>query len=697
MTNLFQRAQLGAATLLLAGSLAACFGSSSSTSNPGTPNMTTTPHATGLSLLAGQLGGSGNVDGTGASAHFSYPNGSATDSAGNVYVSDGNAIRKITPAGVVTTLAGSSKSGSADGAGTAATFSGPVGLATDSTGNIYVADENASLIRKITSSGVVTTLAGTGTNGAADGTGRNASFYYPTSLATDSAGNIYVADMGNDTIRMITPAGVVTTVAGTAGTRGASDGTGTAALFNSPQGIASDSSGNLYVADTSNYTIRMIAPGGIVTTVAGTAATQGSTDGIGPLASFGSPQGIATDNAGNVYVADPAYNTIRKIGAGAVVTTLAGVSGTSGSTDGPGATATFNGPGGISTDSTGNIYVPDSNNAIVRKITPTATVSTFAGSVAHNGSVDGTGASASFSNPRGLASDSAGNVYVADTNNSTIRKITPAGVTSILAGTVGVNGSTDGPGASASFGYPRGIAIDSAGTLYVADTDNNTIRKVTPAGVVSTFAGSGNSDTTDGKGTLASFNQPAGIAVDSTGNVYVADTRNATIRKILPDGTVSTLAGNPGQSGRGDGTGMGASFNNPTGLTVDSAGNVYVADAANSAIRKVTSAGVVTTFAGRSGTSGFADGTGISATFNRPQGIVMDGSGNLYVADTNNNTLRKITSAGVVTTVVGTAGSIGVILGALPGSLNGPICIATNSSGALFTVSESSILMAFVP
>src|SRR6266508_561418 len=294
--------------------------------------------------------------------------------------------------------------------------------------------------------------------GNVNGAGAAASFNFPNTVATDSAGNVYVGDRGNHTIRKITPAGVVSTFAGTTDVFGSVDGIGAAASFNRPRGVATDSAGNVYVADELNHTIRKITPAGVVTTLAGTAGVVGSTDAAGAAARFNSPGGVATDSAGNVYVADTSNHTIRKVTPAGVVTTLAGTAGTPGSTDATGAAASFNFPRDVATDGAGNVYVAEFGNNTIRKITPAGVVTTLAGTAGSVGSADGAGAAASFNFPSGVATDSASNVYVADTNNHTIRKITPAGVVSTLAGTAGLTGSTDATGAAARFNGPSGVA-----------------------------------------------------------------------------------------------------------------------------------------------------------------------------------------------------------------------------------------------
>lgn len=351
-----------------------CTAGASNFSGPITANITaeTFVCAVATNVSVTTLAGSttaGSTDGTGSAASFSGPAGVAVDSSGNVYVADSknNEIRKITPAGVVTTLAGSTTAGSANGTGSAASFDLPVGVAVDSAGNVYVADTFNNEIRKITPTGVVTTLAGSTTAGDADGTGSAASFNGPEGVAVDASGNVYVADTGNNEIRKITPTGVVTTLAGSL-TAGSNDGTGTAASFNGPTGIAVDSVGNLYVADHNNNEIREITPSGVVTTLAGS-TTAGNSDGTGSSASFSQPQSVAVDGVGNVYVADSGNNEIRLVAPTGVVTTLAG-SATAGSTNGPAGTASFDNPSGVAVDASDNLYVGDFNNNEIREITP---------------------------------------------------------------------------------------------------------------------------------------------------------------------------------------------------------------------------------------------------------------------------------------------------------------------------------------
>jgi sugar lactone lactonase YvrE len=318
-----------------------------------------------------------------------------------------------------------------------------------------------------------------------------------------------------------------------------------------------------------------------VSTLAGD-GTAGDADALGTAARFDRPYGIAVDAAGNVYVADTDNNRIRKISSAGLVSTLAG-SGTAGYLDAFGTSAEFDGPYGIAVDAAGYVYVADLDR--IRKISPAGYVTTLAGdgTAAY---ADGPGASAQFNSPCGVAVDAAGNVYVADSANNRIRKISPAGMVSTLAGD-GTGAYADGFGTAAQFQDPFGVAVDAAGNVYVADSTNCRIRKISPAGYVTTLAGNGTAAYADGFGTAAQFNHPFGIAVDAVGNVYVADSTNCRIRKISPAGMVSTLAGD-GTSGFTDGPGTSARFNLPFGVAVDTAGNVYVGDEGNNRIRKIS-------------------------------------------------------------------------------------------------------------
>jgi len=315
-------------------------------------------------------------------------------------------------------------------------------------------------------------------------------------------------------------------------------------------------------------------------------------------------------------VADSFNHTIRKVAPAGDVSTLAGCAPRQGGQDGNGGTARFRYPLGVAVHSGGNALVADSTNYTIRKISPMGQVTTLAGLAGNQGSQDGSGGAARFAQCEAIAVDTTGTVFLADTWNHTIRKVTSAGAVTTLAGLAGTSGSQDGTGSAARFFLPKGIAVDGAGNVLVADSNNHTIRKVTPAGVVTTLAGlAGNIGSRDGAGSMARFSQPEGVAVDANGVAYVADTWNHTIRKITPDGEVSTVAGVPEVEGSQDGTGSEARFYAPKGIAVDAAGNLFVADSNNYTIRMIAPGGAVGTIGGWIGRSGHRDGIGANALF----------------------------------------------------------------------------------
>lgn len=315
-----------------------------------------------------------------------------------------------------------------------------------------------------------------------------------------------------------------------------------------------------------------------------------------------------------------------------ILSTLAGSS--YGYQEGTGSDAKFGQPYNVATDAAGNLYVADTDNHRIRKITPEGVTSTFAGG--SQGDLDGTGTEAKFNYPYGVATDAAGNVYVADTHNHKVKKITPAGVVSTVAGSTG--GHVDATGANAKFYYLTGLTVDANGNIYVADKDNHKIRKVTPSGEVTTLAGS-TSGFADATGSAAQFSQPYDVAVDEDGNVYVADTGNHKIRKVTQAGVVTTFAGST--QGDTNGTGTGAQFSYPYGIAIDADGNLYLADTFNQKVKKVTSGGVVTTVTGT--TNGSADGDTATGQFNYLTGVDAFSSGKIYVADKDNHRVRAIT------------------------------------------------------
>ena len=615
-----------------------------------------------LTVLAGALGGPGNIDGEGSAARFYYPQDVAMDNAGNFYVADdyNRTVRQISASGAVTTLAGTpGQYGTADGTGAAAQFANPVSLTVDQTGIIYLVDAGVNTIRRITQNGVVTTLAGTpNTGGTADGTGASARFSNPIGIRVTPSGALYLAD--NNRIRSITPTGTVSTIY-----------TGQTQLAFP----AIDAGGNILATD-----LNLKAA---VTINASTGAQTVLANGFQNPVGLGiAPAG--TTAAGTLYITDEFACTVSAVAPGATLSILAGASGQCSAGDGTGAAARFYLPTGMSVDHSGTLFVADPGNESIRKITSGGVVTTLAGAAPQPGHVNGAGPAARFNAPAGLTADGNGTLYVGDPGNATIRKVSPDGVVA------------DALPTSTPLSVGETLSRDTAGNFYYAV--QNAVLEVSPSGSVTTLAGAVNAPpgSADGVGAAAQFHFPAGIAVDAAGNLYVADMLNYTIRKVTPAGVVTTFAGQAGQAGLLDGTGAAAQFTLPGVVVIDSSGTLYVTD--GNAIRTVSPRAVVSTLAGSS-TAGSADGTGAAAQFNGPYGIALGPSGSLYVSDTVNHTIRKITSSGVVTTIAGAASKAGVAPGPLPASLNTPLGLAYAGT-TLYVVdgTENSLLaITYVP
>ena len=487
-------------------------------------------------------------------AELHTPEDVAVDASGNVYIADSaNAvIREITAstgiinyiAGNVSTTTGPTIGYSGDGA--AANLAGlvtPFAVALDSSGEVFFVENGDSRIRKIDSKGNISTIAGNGTAGfSGDGSaGANAELNFPTGVAVDSSGNVYIADLLNLRIRKLTSGGTISTVAGNGKYSYSGDsGQATSAQLNTPQAVAADSSGNLYIADTANNAVRKVTAAGVISTIAGNGTAGSAGDGSAATsAQLNSPQGIAVDANGNVYISDTQNARVRKISNG-TINTVAG-NGTAGfGGDGGAATsAQLNIPAGLAVDGAGNLYIADFSNNRIRKVASSGTITTLAGNGLAGYSGDGGAASiAQLTTPVAVATDAGGNVYIADTGNNAVRVVNSSGFISTVAGNGLAGYSGDGgPAVSAMVGNPAGVAVDASGDLYISDGSVR-IRKVYSSGFINTIAGNGTRGYSGdgGVGLLATMNGPAGIALASNGNLYIADSGNSAVRELLVNG-----------------------------------------------------------------------------------------------------------------------------------------------------------------
>ncbi|MGD0498864.1 MAG: hypothetical protein ABSC23_10565 [Bryobacteraceae bacterium] len=530
------------------------------------------------------------------SANLHLPSGVAVDAAGNVYIADtsNHSIRKVAiGSGFIATIAGDTTAGSKGDTFQAnlSELNAPEDVALDSSGNIYIADTGNGLIRKITTDGVINTFAGSTTIGFAGdgGLATSADLIEPFSVTVDTTGNVYIAETYDSRIREVTLDGKINTIAGTGtGGYGGDGGKASAAQFNSPTGVAADSGGNLYIADSLNLRIRKIS-GGTAATAAGDGVFSYAGDG-GPAlqALMNRPQGVAVDASGNTYFSDSGNNVVRKIDRNGVISNFAGIGSAGyGGDGGKASSAQLNAPEGLVVDKLGNLLIADSLNHRVRKVASDGTIATLAGSGTPGYAGDGgSAASAQVNLPYGVAADANGNLYIAEFGNNVIRKVSSSGTIATVAGN-GVSGYSGdgGPAVKAQLSGPQAVAVDAAGNLYIGDTNNNRVRLVT-GGAISTFAGNGAGGSAGdlGPATAAQLANPVGLAVDAAGSVYVSD-GSARIRRIA-GGVITTVAGNGSRGFSGDGgPAPQAALSGPQGLAFDAQGDLYVADSGNNAIR----------------------------------------------------------------------------------------------------------------
>jgi uncharacterized repeat protein (TIGR01451 family) len=547
---------------------------------------------------------------------------------------------------------------------------GVAGVAVDGSGNLYIA--GGGVVSKVSAAGIITTVAGNGSLGYSGdgGPATSAGLDRPSGVAVDASGNLYIADDFNERIRKVSTAGIITTVAGNGSYGYSGDGgPATSAQLLNPQGVAVDASGNLYIADTYDNRVRKVSAAGIITTVAGAGPYGYSGDG-GPATSaqLYLPYAVAVDASGDVYIADSHNDRIRKVSAAGIITTAAGNGSCCYAGDGgPATSAQLWSPSGVAVDTSGDLYIADAGNNRVRKISAAGVIRTVAGNgtcpnagfaVECYSGDGGAATSAQFSDPSGVAVDASGDLYITDTYNNRVRRVSAAGTITTVAGNGSYGYSGDGgPATSAQLGFPSGVAVDAGGNLYIADAGSGRVRKVSAVGIITTVAGGGSAYPTDGAPATSVELGVAGVAVDGSGNLYIAG--GGVVSKVSAVGIITTVAGG-GTTGIGDGLpATSAQLYGPQGVAVDAGGNLYIVDTGSNSVRKVSAAtGIITTVAGNYSPGYSGDGgPPTSAQVNRPLGAAADGSGNLYIADYGNNRVRLVTSGAVFSLTLNHSGS----------------------------------------
>jgi sugar lactone lactonase YvrE len=655
-----------------------------------------------------------------------YPQGVTVDRYGNVYIAETgqNLVRKVATNGIISTVAGTGfrdlngngRFSGDCGAATNAELFSPQCVAIDTLGNLFFTDQANNRVRKVDTNGMITTVAGNGTGGFSGdgGVATNAEINSATGVAVDTAGNLYIADSGNEVIRKVDTNGVIRTVAGdrTAGYSGDA-GSATNASLNNPMGVVVDGAGAIYIADAANNRIRRVGVNGIITTAAGNGTNGYSGDGsFATNAELGNASGVTLDAAGNLFVADTLNERIRKVDSNGIISTVAGNGfttngvgtgpGDDGGFSGDGGAATnaeLNSPMGVAVDYAGNCFISDHFNLRIRKVDTNDVITTIAGNGSQAiggdafGGDGGPASMAQLNLAEDVATDGEGRLFVVDRQNTRIRKVDTNGVITTLAGpgNYGIIGD-GGPATNALLFSPNGVTVDGAGNVYIADTLDQRIRKVNASNIITTVAGDGFTSSQiyggysgdNGPATNAELNLPIGAAVDSSGNLFIADAKNGRVRKVDTNGIITTFAGN---------------LSYPVRLAFDTAGNLLIADIQQHNVRRVDTNGIISTVAG-TGTSGSTGdgGAATNAELNSPSAIAADSAGNLYIADQFQNVIRRVDPQGVITTVVGNgylgdgSSTVGGYSGdggpAIDAELCVPTGLAVDGAGNLFIADD---------
>ncbi|HEY1496661.1 MAG TPA: hypothetical protein VGF49_19035 [Candidatus Solibacter sp.] len=632
---------------------------------------------------SGRIGDGGPATG----AQFSDISGVAVDRLGNLYVSDTNnhRVRKVSLGGMVTTIAGTGIAGFSGDGGPAvnAQLNSPYGLALDDFGNLYIADLGNERVRRIGSDGVMATIAGNGQKASSpDGAGPlDTSLLSPRNVAVDGKGNLYIAEFEGHRVRRLSADGKLVTIAGTgiAGLGGDGFAAGKAQV-NFPAGLAFDRAGGLYIADSGNSVVRKIYSDGTIGTVLGRQGTQ-----------LFNPLGVAVDGAGTIYVGDASFRVaaytvtgkwLQYAGSGAPIFWGDG---------GPAKDAGLTSVNDVAVDVSGALYIAD--GVRVRRVTSNGMIDSVAGDgYVHSVGDGATATSAILHQPSAIALDSKGNLYIADTGTQRVREVVPGGVMTTLAGT-GVAGRDLGdavPAGIAPLSSPMGLTVDAAGNVVVADSFNHRVVAINALHVLRPVAGTGTGGVSaDGTAALsAALRGPKGVCLDRGGTLYIVDTSNHRVLRLLAAGTLQTVAGNGSGGYAGDGgSARFAQLRVPSACVFDGKDNLYIADTGNHSIRKVTASGVISTVAGN-GTAGASgdEGAAANARLASPRGVMVDDNGNLFIGDTGNNRVREVTADGILHTIAGTgpAGFAGDGGPAAEAMLDGPAGLFLDGSGALY-------------
>jgi hypothetical protein len=640
-------------------------------------------------------------------ASLSAPGRVAVDSHGDLFIADSgnNVVEEVTPTGKLSVVAGVvDRAGLAKpGRATSSKLDDPCAVAVDALGDLFIADWGNFVVEKVTPAGRLSVIAGVvGKPGLpTPGPAIHSEIWEPGGVAVDPHGDVFITDEGNEVVEKVTPAGRLSVVAGVFAwppVQGPpTPGPATSSKLDSPIGVAVDAREDLFIGDHFNDVVEEVTPAGRLSVVAGNGRAGPPKPGPATSSDLDVPAGVAVDAHGDLFIADEGNDVVEKVTPAGRLSVIAGVVGKAGPpTPGSSTASRLAEPTGLALDAHGDLFIADTGNDVVEKVTPAGRLSLVAGVPDRGPPTPGPATSSELEEPSGVAMDFHGDLFIADSGNSVVEKVTPAGRLSVVAGVVGKAGSpTPGPATSSELDRPTGVAVNAHGDLFIADQLNNVVEEVTPAERLSVVAGvvGKSGRPTSGPATGSRLDDPTGVAVDTHGDLFIADFDNLVVEEVTPAGKLSVVAGEIGKAGSlTPGPATATKLDGPGGVAVDTRGDLFIADYGHDVIEQVTPAGRLSVVAGSGKLGPPTPGPANSSDLDESWGVAVDAHGELFIADYGNNVVEEVTPAGRLSVIAGVVGRVGPPTPgrATSSALNAPFAVAVNAHGDLFIADEGN-------
>ena len=600
-----------------------------------------------LSVVAGDLKQGSPTPGPATSSNLSYPTGVAVDKHGDLYIADqgNNVVEEVSPAGRLSVVAGSGKQGPpTPGPATDSELNFPYGVAVDAQGDLFIADSVNNVVEEVTPAGRLSVVAGTGKGGLpTPGPADSSALAGPEGVAVDAHGDLFIADFLNNVVEKVTPAGRLSVVAGNGARRPGAPGPATGSELERPSGVAVDSHGDLFIADLADNVVEKVTPAGRLSVVAGDGKLGLATPGPAISSDLSYPTGVAVDAHGDLFISDEGFSVVEEVNPAGRLSVVAGIADQSGRpTPGPATRSDLGNVHGVAVDAVGNLFIAD-GSGVVEKVNPAGRLSVVAGDFRAGQPTPGP-ATRSGLGPSGVAVDAHGDLFIADSSNNVVEEVNPAGRLSVVAGDGRRGPPTPGPADTSRLDDPLSVAVDAQGDLFIADQGNNVVEEVTPAGRLSVVAGDGKrGPPTPGPADSSRLDGPWSVAVDAQGGLFIADTGNNVVEEVTPAGRLSVVAGDGKRGPPTPGPADSSELDGPTGVTADAHGDLFIADQGNNVVEEVTPAGRLSVVAGDGEEGPPTPGPADSSRLLAPADVAVGAHGDLFIADQGNGDVEKVT------------------------------------------------------